>query len=394
MEHVISGPPRVLIAEDQPHVREALRLLLRTEGILSEIASSPDTVMHALGSESFDLLLMDLNYARDTTSGREGLDLLTRVQALDRSLPVVAMTGWPTLDLAVEAMRTGVRDFVQKPWENAQLIKTIRREIDRGRAERSLTRLHGRELEDAQHIQRGLLPQAIPSVHGWTIAADWKPANGLGGDYFDLIPFSQTRLGVCIADVVGKGLSAALLMSNLQGVVRAIASEHVPPADVCTKVNRVMSGKMDGGRFITFFYGVLDTAAGLFSWSNAGHNPGVIQHSDGSQDVLCEGGMVLGVFPDAFYIQRSLPVDPGDRIVLYTDGITEAEGPDDEGYGDERLRDLIAARGALHAAPLRDAIFSTVSEFCRGHFRDDATVIVLAGSSATRSQDPAESPSE
>src|SRR5262245_40552971 len=113
-----SAAPRVLIADDQPDVLEALRLLFKSEGYQTEVANSPAAILEALESRDFDVLLMDLNYARDTTSGAEGLDLLLRVQALDMSLPIVVMTAWSSVELAVEAMRRGARDFVQKPWEN------------------------------------------------------------------------------------------------------------------------------------------------------------------------------------------------------------------------------------------------------------------------------------
>ncbi len=115
---VAAQVPRTLIADDQPDVLAALRLLLKNAGYQTEAADSPAAVLDALKHEKFDLLLMDLNYARDTTSGKEGLDLISRIQALDHDLPIVVMTAWATVDLAVESMRLGVRDFVQKPWEN------------------------------------------------------------------------------------------------------------------------------------------------------------------------------------------------------------------------------------------------------------------------------------
>src|SRR5262245_56399310 len=118
--------PRVLIGDDQPDIVESLRLLLKGEGFRIETASSPAGILRALEADDFDALLMDLNYARDTTSGREGLDLLGRVQALDSTLPVIVMTAWASVELAVEAMRRGARDFVQKPWDNARLLTTLR----------------------------------------------------------------------------------------------------------------------------------------------------------------------------------------------------------------------------------------------------------------------------
>jgi DNA-binding NtrC family response regulator len=142
-------PDRVLVADDQRDVLEALRLLLKGEGFGIETASSPGGVIAALDAGDFDVLLMDLNYARDTTSGREGLDLLARIQALDAALPVVVMTAWSSVDIAVEAMRRGARDFVQKPWDNTRLLTTLRTQIALGRALR-----RGQRLEAENRILR------------------------------------------------------------------------------------------------------------------------------------------------------------------------------------------------------------------------------------------------
>jgi DNA-binding NtrC family response regulator len=132
---------RILIADDQPDVLEALRLLLKGEGYQTEAVTSPGDVLRTLEAQDYDLLLMDLNYARDTTSGQEGLDLLSRVQAIDNALPVVVMTAWGSVEVAVEAMRRGARDFVQKPWENARLLTILRTQIELGQALRKGQRL-------------------------------------------------------------------------------------------------------------------------------------------------------------------------------------------------------------------------------------------------------------
>ena len=133
--------PRVLVADDQPDVREALRLLLKAEGYRTEAVSNPGAVISAIETEEFDVLLIDLNYARDTTSGREGLDLLSNIQAIDSSLPVIVMTAWGSVELAVEAMRRGARDFIQKPWENQRLVSIIRTQLELSRALRRGERL-------------------------------------------------------------------------------------------------------------------------------------------------------------------------------------------------------------------------------------------------------------
>ncbi len=176
--------PRILIADDQRDLLDALRLLLKGEGMVMDEVTSPDAVVEAVKRRTYDLLLMDLNYTSDTTSGREGIDLVARVRQHDALLPVVVMTGWGSVDVAVEAMRRGVCDFVQKPWDNHQLLNTLRTEIDKGRVRRR-QRLHAtREFDEARRIQRKLLPATLPHVDGCELAASWQPASGVSGDCF------------------------------------------------------------------------------------------------------------------------------------------------------------------------------------------------------------------
>src|SRR5688572_15252236 len=173
-------PARVLVADDQADVLEALRWLLTGEGYEPQFVSSTDAVMERLREERFDLLLMDLNYSRDTTSGREGLELIPRVRALDGSMPIVVMTGWGSIDTAVEAMRRGAKSFVQKPWEDVTLLEILEREVAEARAAKRRDHKQQRELEDARLIQRGLLPTGVPQIAGLDIAVAWQPANGVG----------------------------------------------------------------------------------------------------------------------------------------------------------------------------------------------------------------------
>src|SRR3954469_15131675 len=141
---------RILIADDQPDVIEALRLLLKSEGYVTEAVKSPAAVVKAVEVNDYDLLFMDLNYARDTTSGEEGLELLQKLQGIDPSLPVVVMTAWASVDVAVEAMRRGARDFITKPWDNARLLAIVRNQIDLGSAQRAY-----RRLEQENELLRG-----------------------------------------------------------------------------------------------------------------------------------------------------------------------------------------------------------------------------------------------
>ena len=377
--------PRILIADDQHDLLDALRLLLKGEGIVMDAVTSPEAVVDAVERSSYDLLLMDLNYTSDTTSGREGIDLLGRVQQHDSLLPVIVMTGWGSVDLAVEAMRRGVCDFVQKPWDNQQLVTTLRNEIDKGRTRRRQRQLEARELDEARRIQRKLLPATLPQLDGCELAASWQPASGVSGDCFDAIAFGPSRLGLSIADVVGKGIPAALLMSNLQAAVRAFATEAAEPAELCQQVNRILCGNIAEGRFISFVYCTLDADLGVLTYSNAGHYPPILVHADGSVERLGIGGPVMGIFPDAAYEQGRVVVGSGDRLVLFTDGITEVleAGADDQGpehidFGEERLTALAVEHRACSAPALQARLVTAVTSFAGGAFQDDATLIVLA----------------
>jgi len=378
MNSICAAPPRILVADDQPDLIDALRLLLKREGIHIDAAGSPDAALAALSGGSFDLLLMDLNYTGDTTSGREGIDLLSRVQALDRELPIVVMTGWGSVDLAVEAMRRGVRNFVQKPWDNAQLLSILRTEVDAGRARRQQAALERRELDEARRIQRKLLPAVMPSLDGWEVAVSWQPASGVGGDCFDAISFGPGRIGISIADVVGKGIPAALLMSNLQAAVRAFATDTTSPAELCQQVNRILCGRIAEGRFISFFYCTVDSDDATLTFANAGHYPPILIRADGSVERLATGGPVLGVFPDGGYDEGRVALRAGDRIILYTDGITDVCNAADEEFGDERLTGLAVANRGCSAPALQARLANAVDEFSDGRFQDDATLIVMA----------------
>jgi sigma-B regulation protein RsbU (phosphoserine phosphatase) len=377
--------PRVLIADDQPDVLEALRLLLKGHGYLTEAVTSPAALFDAMTQKEFDLILMDLNYARDTTSGREGLDLLARLKAAENAPPIVVMTGWATVGLAVEAMQQGIGDFVEKPWVNSRLLDILQKQVQIGRDRREArqqaiasTRAQERESAEARSIQQGFLPKEIPQLAGYEIVGAWQPARVVGGDYYDVLPFGRETLGVCIGDVAGKGLPAALLMSNLQAAFRGFASPGMSPEALCDKLNSLICRNIASDRFITFFYAQLDGAARQLRYTNAGHNAPIVVHKDGTHDRLREGGGILGVFPVQAFDMGVYDLASGDRALLFTDGVTEACDPDGEEFGDARLLQLLEENRDLSAEDLQRKILSVVAEFCRGHWHDDATLIAIA----------------
>jgi phosphoserine phosphatase RsbU/P len=375
-----AGSGRILIADDQPDVLAALQLLLKGEGYETVTAHTPERVLEILRSDRPELLLMDLNYARDTTSGREGLGLLRSIRALDRTLPVIVLTGWASLDLAVECLRGGVSDFIQKPWDNAKLLATLRTHLDESRRLRESRRREAelaQQIEEAEEIQRGLLPRQVASVPGCRMAVSWKPYTALSGDYFDVLRFDPSRFGICIADVVGKGVPAALLMSNFQAMVQTIARGGESPSEICGRLNSFVCRTVTSNKFITFFYALIDMEKRTLRYSNAGHNPPILVRRDGSWMRLSEGGVVLGVLSDRRYSQGELDLSPGDRIVLYTDGVPEARNTSGEEFGEPRLLELILQQSQLDPQELQDRILKSVTEFCGGSPQDDSTLIAI-----------------
>jgi sigma-B regulation protein RsbU (phosphoserine phosphatase) len=388
---------RILIADDQPDVLLALRMLLKGNGYATETVSSPAELLEAVAQREFDLVLMDLNYARDTTSGQEGLDLLSHLNAIENAPPIVVMTGWATVGLAVEAMQRGVTDFVEKPWTNSKLLASLEKQAAVGRERRihaknavraseahremeSRVHQHEREIAEARAIQEGFLPKEIPQLAGYEIASAWQSARVVGGDYFDVLPFEHGSVGICIADVAGKGMPAALLMSNLQAAVRGLASADISPADLCTRLNLLLCRNMANDRFITFFYAQLDGESGALRYVNAGHNPPVVMHRDGTHERLTEGGIVLGAFPNQSFQSGAVKLVSGDRLVLYTDGVTEAANADDEEFGDARLIEVLSEHRGASAQRLQTQILESAAQFCANRWQDDATLLILAAS--------------
>jgi sigma-B regulation protein RsbU (phosphoserine phosphatase) len=380
-------PPRTLIADDDADILTALRLLLVNDGHELVAVQSPAALLEAIQRSQFDVVLMDLNYARDTTSGREGMDLISRIHALDPALPIVVMTGWGTVDLAVEAMRRGVRDFVQKPWENSRLLQTLHKQVRHARARRSAqlrlaeTRKSEaqfkRELIEARELQENLLANTTSAIEGLHVAAKWQPATTVGGDYIASFNLDEEHAALCVADVVGKGLPAALLMSNFQAALKSLAAEHPSPADVSKRLNDLLYANIPLHKFITAFYAVVNIPDRTLTFTNAGHNPPLLVRANGECVRLEAGGSVLGAFPNARFAEEQIQLEHGDRLVLFTDGLTEACDPSGEQFGEQRLIELLCEQRNQSAEDLKETVFNAAGEFCGNSFRDDAALMVV-----------------
>jgi phosphoserine phosphatase RsbU/P len=232
------------------------------------------------------------------------------------------------------------------------------------------------ELKRAREIQQMLLPSTLPQLAGVQIAGAWQPAREVGGDYFDVVQLDKDRLGICVGDVAGKGITAALLMANLQASFRAFATTEASPQVVCTKLNKFLCANTASGKFVTFFYAVLDANARTLTYENAGHSAGLLLRTNGTTETLQGGGAVLGALPDWTYRDYTVQLQPGDRLLLSTDGITEAENAQLEEFGDDRLLQAARSRDG-NALEIQRAIMQQVTAFCGGNFRDDATLLVL-----------------
>ncbi|MFC1573390.1 PP2C family protein-serine/threonine phosphatase, partial [Candidatus Eisenbacteria bacterium] len=319
-------------------------------------------------------------------------------------------------------LRLGAGDFdthIDLPNEDefgdlASSFNTMTVAVKRGREEAVARERLERELETARAIQQRLLPDDTPVVPGFDITGTSVPSRQVGGDYFDFLIQDDGRVGVAIGDVSGKGIPAALLMSNLQACLQGQVIHPSSVAEIVGRVNDLLVRSTDSQMFATFFYGVLDQTEATLTTTNAGHNPPIVCRADGSMEMLERGGLLLGMLPGRSYEQETIVLAPGDVVVLFTDGITEAEGPiddvdadvpdviagntvDEQGetestadddavpetdkdnmFGDEHLEQIVRKHAHRSAAEIRDVILAAVSKHAADVPQsDDITLVVI-----------------
>jgi sigma-B regulation protein RsbU (phosphoserine phosphatase) len=374
---------RVLVADDQPDVLTALRLLLKSQGFQAVAANSPEAVLRALDEQDFDVILMDLNYTRDTTSGKEGLDLLERLKALDQPPPVIVMTAWGSIELAVEAMRRGARDFVPKPWENDRLVATLREHAG-SRLEAGISQqrdgAEGRaadELRIAGQVQRKLFPHKSPSLGTLQYSAYCRQAGPVGGDYYDFLDLGPGRLGLALADISGKGVAAALLMANLQASLRSRrgqAWDDLP--GVIQSVNHLFCESTEHERYATLFFGCYDDAGRTLRYVNCGHYPPLLVRAEGSVTRLDSTATVLGLFDRVEVAVGQVELASGDVLAIFSDGVIEARGRDGEEFGEERLVRLLQRNRGREIAELPPALSDALMTYAAFGQEDDLTLVV------------------
>jgi serine phosphatase RsbU (regulator of sigma subunit) len=257
-------------------------------------------------------------------------------------------------------------------------IAAIRIEHARLTEQEQARKVLDRELDRAAEIQRRLLPSAAPEIPGFDLAGYNAPCRTVGGDYYDFLAYDGGRVLLLIGDVSGKGLGAALLMSNVQARVQVLFEKPDPLAEQICRLNRSIATNCPGNCFITLFAGVLDPRTGQLLYCNAGHNPPLLVRGDDTVQLLEATGLPLGISRDAAYEQNTSHLAPGDVLVLFSDGVTEACPPEtDDEFGEQRLIALVQEKRSYPAAGLIEAINTEVLSFTAGApAADDITVVI------------------
>jgi sigma-B regulation protein RsbU (phosphoserine phosphatase) len=365
-------PYRVLVCDDQPDVLQALHLLLKGQGYEAVTVDSPRALLREARSEEFDLILADLNYTRDTTSGEEGLDLLASLESQGNTAPVIVMTAWGSIDLAVEAMRRGACDFVQKPWDNERVLAAIRKQADSERRRQS-------ELEIAATVQQKLFPRAARQLGSIDYAGQCVAARGVGGDYYDFLDLGDD-LGFVLADVSGKGMPAALLMANLQACFRTHAGSGIrQPAEILEIVHKHFYSSTGSDRFATLFFGSYDDRTRRMRYVNCAHCAPLLLRAGGELTKLEPTATMLGAFEEWDCTEEEVSLAPGDTLLLYSDGVTEAANSAGDEFGEDRLVRTLRESSASTAADLVREIVNAVSTFSGASRADDITVVAIRG---------------
>lgn len=234
------------------------------------------------------------------------------------------------------------------------------------------------ELNVARNMQQKLLPKGLPTISGYDIYGMNIPSRQVGGDYYDVIQIDKDRYALSIGDVSGKSVPAALLMANLQAALRVLIKQQIPLVEIVGNLNDLIHSNTDPDKYITFFTGILDSKENHFRYINAGHNPPLLYRSNGDVEELNVGGIILGMMPNFTYQTAEIKLNPGDLLYSYTDGVNEAIDPNEEEFGEERLKEVVNAHRKHSPQKVADAMFESITKFSRNSLQeDDVTMLIL-----------------
>ena len=381
---------RMLVVDDEPDlqtlIRQKFRKQIRENRYEFLFASDGAEALAVLEKQrDVELVLTDINMPR-----MDGLTLLSKLRDLDRPvLKAVIVSAYGDLQNIRKAMNEGAFDFLTKPIDLRDLDTTINKTLKELAVLKESLRVQSEwtslqhELEVARKIQQGIVPCRYPSfpdrgdidVYGQMI-----PARQVGGDFFDFFMLDPNHLGFVVGDVSGKGVPAAIFMAVSRGLLRAVASRGLSPGKCLDEVNRMLCSDNEEIMFVTVFYGVLDTETGTLEFSSAGHEaPYLLRPPAQCGELKTDSGIVLGVLERAKYQTQSTRLVGGDRLFLFTDGVTEAMNAHEEFYGDERLASTLAGLQELTLHELVDGVVDSVRAFSRDTTQyDDITAMAVS----------------
>jgi sigma-B regulation protein RsbU (phosphoserine phosphatase) len=330
-----------------------------------------------------DLIQLDINMPE--MSGYQVCETLKAdVDEQVRDIPIIFISALDEVQDKVKAFTVGGVDYVTKPFQLEEVLARVETHLALRRLQRELQEGKQRlehELALAGRVQASFLPE-IPHVPGWQLALTLRPARQTSGDFYDVCLLPNGQLGILVADVVDKGVCAALYMVLSWILIRSYAKAHpAQPELVLAAANQHILTDTQANQFVTVFYGILDPATGTLVYCNAGHCPPYLVGSQRDAQKLIRTGMPLGIIQDGSWEQHTVQLDPGDVLVLYSDGITEAQDASGTLYGEERLLASVQANLGSGAQDIQDAIIRDVDQFAGGkrHAQfDDMTLVVIA----------------
>ncbi|MDE2955379.1 MAG: SpoIIE family protein phosphatase [Gemmatimonadota bacterium] len=376
---------KILVVDDEPDlehlVRQRMRRDVRAGHYEFVFAYNGVEALEVLNADpDIDMVLSDINMPR-----MDGLTLLEQMPQVDPDLRAVIVSAYGDMKNIRTAMNRGAFDFVTKPIDFQDLRVTIERTLEHLKLWREAVASRDKlvalqnELRVAHDMQQSILPKTFPDKPGYQLFGSMEPARQVGGDFFDIINLENDRIGLAIADVSDKGVPAALFMMSSRTLMKGAAIGKSNPTDVLTEVNHLLQEDNDAAMFVTVFYAEYNPVDGSLSYANGGHNPPVIVHADGSSTVLPQtNGIALGILPDIEYEQNSVTLSPGDTLVLYTDGITEAMNAQNEEFEMERLLTVLSGASSQDVREMNQAIFQAVQAFAGDMPQfDDMTCMTL-----------------
>jgi sigma-B regulation protein RsbU (phosphoserine phosphatase) len=378
-----AAPGRVLVVDDTEVNRDLLARRLRSLGHEVTMAENGRQALDLLSESEFDLVLLDIMMPE--LDGYQVLERIHRDEAL-RHVPVIMISAVDEVESVVRCIELGAADYLPKPFNPVLLRARVGATLEKKRLEdreRSHARDLERDLEIGRQIQTDFLPESLPAPAGWEVAALFRPARQVGGDFYDAFELEDRRVGLTIADVCDKGVGAALFMALFRSLIRSHAELHgagtpaAPAARSIVALTNDYIARTHGrsNMFATIFFGILDPSTGALAFVNAGHEPPVVRRASGAVERLQPSGPAVGMFPDAAFEARELELAAGDLLLAFTDGVTEERDPSGTLFGEERLLALAASPGAS-ARELLGRIDEALSAH-RGEIEpsDDVTMI-------------------